>query len=94
VATLTDAVPSGSYLTLTHMASDLLAQEAQDSLEDMQGQMMRMRFMSRNREQVARFFEGTELVEPGLVPVEEWRPDPKTSGAGRSSLWCGVGRKR
>jgi hypothetical protein len=94
VATLTDAVPSGSYLTLTHMASDLLAQEAQDSLEDMQGQMMRMRFMSRNREQVARFFEGTELVEPGLVPVEEWRPDPETSGAGRSSLWCGVGRKR
>ena len=57
-------------------------------------QLMRMRFTSRNREQVARFFEGTELIGPGLVRVEEWRPDPATSGAGRSSLWCGVGRKR
>ena len=87
------AVPPGSYLALTHLASDLLAQEAQDGLEDMQGERMRMRFTSRDREQVARFFEGTELVEPGLVRVEEWRPDPATSSAGRSSLWCGVGRK-
>jgi hypothetical protein len=94
VAMLTGAVPSGSYLTLTHMASDLLGQETQDNLEDIQSQMMRMRFTSRNREQVARFFDGTELVEPGLVPVEQWRPDSAASDAGRSSLWCGVGRKR
>jgi hypothetical protein len=94
VATIMDAVPSGSYLALTHLASDLLAQEAQDSLGDMQEERMRMRFTSRDREQVARFFEGTELVEPGIVRVEEWRQDPAASGAGRSSLWCGVGRKR
>jgi hypothetical protein len=94
VATLMDAVPSGSFLALTHLASDLLGQDAQDGLEDVNAQKMRMRFTSRDREQVARFFEGTELVEPGLVRVEEWRPDPAASGAGRSSLWCGVGRKR
>jgi len=93
VATIMDAVPSGSYLALTHLASDLLAQESQDGLADMQGERMRMRFTSRDREQVARFFEGTELVEPGIVRVEEWRQDPAASGAGRSSLWCGVGRK-
>ncbi len=94
VAMLMDAVPSGSYLALTHLASDLLDQETQDGLEDVQGQMMRKQFTSRNREQVARFFKGMDLVEPGLVPVEEWRPDPKTSGTGRSSLWCAAGRKR
>jgi hypothetical protein len=93
VATLMDAVPAGSYLALTHLASDLLAQEAQDSLGDMQEERMRMRFTSRDREQVARFFEGTELVEPGLVRVEEWRPDPAISSASMSPLWCGVGRK-
>jgi len=93
VATIMDAVPSGSYLALTHLASDLLAQEAQDGLGDMQEERMRMRFTSRDREQVARFFEGTELVEPGIVRVEEWRQAPAASGAGRSSLWCGVGRK-
>jgi hypothetical protein len=94
VATIMDAVPSGSYLALTHLASDLLTQEAQDGLEDVSGERMRMRFTCRDREQVARFFDGTELVEPGLVQVEEWRPDAAASGAGRSSLWCGVGRKR
>jgi S-adenosyl methyltransferase len=68
--------------------------EAQDGLEDMQGERMRMRFTSRDRARVARFFERTELVEPGIVRVGEWRQDPAASGAGRSSLWCGAGRKR
>ena len=35
-----------------------------------------------------------DLVEPGLVPVEDWRPDPGTAGAGRSAGWSGVGRER
>jgi S-adenosyl methyltransferase len=47
----------------------------------------------RSREQVARFFEGTDLVEPGLVRVEEWRPD-SGSPAGRTAGWCAVERKR
>ncbi len=89
-----DAVPPGSYLALTHMGSDLLDDEAQDGLEGMQGRMMRRRFTSRTREEVARFFEGTELVEPGLVRVEEWRSEAGVPGAERSPLWCAVGRKR
>ena len=48
----------------------------------------------RTREQVARFFEGTDLAEPGIVRVEEWRPASGTTGTTRSSLWCAVGRKR
>jgi hypothetical protein len=94
VATLMDAVPPGSYLALTHLASDLLGQEAQDGLEGVQGQLMRKQFTSRSREQVNRFFEGMDLVEPGLVRVEEWRPGPRAGGSGTSSLWCAVGRKR
>jgi len=93
VATLLDAVPSGSYLALTHLASDLLDADAQDGLKDVNGQRMRKQFTSRDREQVARFFAGTDLVEPGLVRVEEWRPVPG-SGPGTSSLWCAAGRKR
>jgi hypothetical protein len=48
----------------------------------------------RTREQVAEFFTGTDLVEPGVVPVEDWRPEPGTSGEGKSTVWCAVGRKR
>jgi hypothetical protein len=47
----------------------------------------------RSREQVAQFFTGTELIEPGLVRVEEWRPEPSADESARSSLWCAVGRK-
>jgi len=94
VARLLDAVPPGSYLALTHMGSDLLDEETQDGLEGMQDRMMRRRFTSRTREQVARFFAGTDLVEPGLVRVEEWRAEPAAGATDRSPLWCAVGRKR
>src|SRR5262249_27828090 len=94
VARLLDAVPSGSYLALTRMGSDLLDEETQNDLEGMQDRMMRRRFTSRTREQVARFFDGTDLVDPGLVRVEEWRAEPAAGTTDRSPLWCAVGRKR
>jgi hypothetical protein len=42
---------------------------------------------------VAPFFDGTDLVEPGLVPVEEWRPEPGPD-EGESAVWGAVGRKQ
>ena len=48
----------------------------------------------RSREQVARFFDGMDLVEPGLVRLKEWRPGPATGDAGEGTLWCAVARKR
>jgi hypothetical protein len=42
---------------------------------------------------VARFFADLDLVEPGLVPVEQWRPDPGASDTGNSAMWGAVGRK-
>ena len=53
---------------------------------------MQQQLTARSREQVARFFAGTDLVEPGLVRVEEWRPEPGAD-AGQSVLWGAVGRK-
>jgi S-adenosyl methyltransferase len=55
--------------------------------------MSRQQYAYRSHDQVARFFAGTDLVEPGLVRVEQWRPPPG-GGAGRSSVWGAVGRKR
>jgi hypothetical protein len=93
VASLMDAVPSGSYLALSHMGTDLLGRETEDGLKHVADRMMQQKLAARSLEQVARFFEGTDLVEPGLVRVEEWRPEPGAGDAGRSSLWCAVGRK-
>jgi hypothetical protein len=93
VATLMDAVPPGSYLALSHAGSDLVSPQVQRGIEDVAGRMIRQQLASRTREQVARFFHGTDLVEPGLVRVEDWRPEPTFDNTARSSLWCGVGRK-
>ena len=94
VATLMDAMPPGSHLAISHPASDLLGREAIDNLTDVSDRMMRQEITYRSREQVARFFDGTDLVAPGLVRAEEWRPDPGTTDAGTSALWCAIGRKR
>jgi hypothetical protein len=94
VARLLDAVPPGSYLALSHPASDLISSETQQGLEGVADRMIQQDFSYRSREQVAHFFEGTDMVDPGLVRVEEWRPAAGTAGAERSFLWCAVGRKQ
>jgi hypothetical protein len=94
VAELLAAVPAGSYLVISHLGSDLLAQDKLDSIVGIAGQMVQQQPVYRDREQLARFFAGTDLVEPGLVRVEEWRNDPGADRATRSSLWSAVGRKR
>jgi hypothetical protein len=58
------------------------------------GELFQQHFTYRTREQVARFFEGMDFVEPGVVRLEEWRPDPAAGDAGTSIGWCAVGRKR
>jgi hypothetical protein len=94
IATLMGAVPPGSYLAISHSASDLLGRGKQAGLEDISGRTMQQRYTPRTREQVARFFAGADLVEPGLVRVEDWRPDPGAGDTRRSSMWGAVGRKR
>ena len=93
VARLMGAVPSGSYLAISHGGSDLLGKEALDGLAGVATRRMQQKVVYRSREQIARFFQGTDLVEPGLVRVEAWRPDPGTSDTAKSSGWCALGRK-
>jgi trans-aconitate methyltransferase len=93
VARLLDAVPPGSYLAVSHLGSDLLSQETREGIEGLSGRVMQQRMTMRSREQVARFFEGTDLVEPGLVRAEQWRPEPGTGTTAKSCLWCAAGRK-
>jgi len=95
VAQIMNAVPSGSYLAISHGGSDLFDGETLDDLKDVTNQkMVRQQLALRSREEVARFFEGTDFVEPGLVRLVEWHSDRATDGAGKSTFWCAVGRKR
>jgi S-adenosyl methyltransferase len=44
-------------------------------------------------EEIARFFDGLELVDPGLVNVTLWRPDRPSDTPRRSLIYGGVGLK-
>jgi S-adenosyl methyltransferase len=44
-------------------------------------------------EQVLRFFEGLQVVDPGVVPIDEWRPDPGTVNPPEVPALGGVGKK-
>ena len=94
VAKVLDAMPSGSYLALSHLGAELLAGEAREGFENVVSRSAQQQYIGRSREEMTRFFEGMDLVEPGLVRVEEWRPDPDPGEEGRSALWCALARKR
>jgi len=93
VASLMHALPPGSHLAISHIAADLIDPETRSGLDNLADQMIQQDFTFRGGEQVARFFAGTDLVAPGLVRVEEWRPEPGDP-AGTSAVWGAVGRKR
>ena len=94
VGQVMDAVPSGSYLALSHLGREFLPPETLRQMEDLSRGNIQQQFVYRSRDQVARFFTGMDLVEPGMVPLEDWRPGPGTPDIGKPTLWCAVGRKR
>jgi hypothetical protein len=74
VARLMDGVVSGSYLTMSHLTDDMQTEEMK-ALADSVPASARYIFVARSRDEFARFFDGLELVEPGVVPIDQWRPD-------------------
>jgi len=93
VATLMDAVPPGSYLSLSHPASDIDA-EAMAKMAIVLNQMIAEKVTFRDRAAVSGFFIGLDLVEPGLVQASKWRPASEIEAASPAALWAGVARKK
>ena len=92
VSALVGAVPPGSYLAISHPAADIET-EAMAQMAERLNKLMAEKVTFRTRPQVARFFEGLELVEPGMVRVQEWRPDTEMEAKSPAALWGGVARK-
>ena len=91
VARLLAALPAGSYLVISHPTDDFNPDK---------GESMRVynersaeQAVVRDRAETARFFDGLDLLDPGVVPVAGWRPDSDETAAKPSSMWCGVARK-
>ncbi|CAL9353734.1 hypothetical protein SUDANB145_00519 [Streptomyces sp. enrichment culture] len=95
VAELSSALAPGSMLVLTHAAYEGIplpperAEGAVDVYKDIRNPLI-----MRTREEIARFFEGYDMVEPGLVPMARWRPEgaPEDEDPYAFSGFAGVGR--
>jgi S-adenosyl methyltransferase len=98
VARLVEAVAPGSYLAISHITTDGQPQHMSEVMERLGRTMQGSNPPAlRPLPDVVRFFDGLELVEPGIVPVNDWRPDGlPPSGqhpARRSPLYGGIARK-
>jgi hypothetical protein len=74
-----DAVPSGSYLVVSHPTLEL-GGEANAEAMRFWNEHATPPITARSRAEIGQFFEGLKLVEPGLVPCTQWRPDPVEVG--------------
>jgi hypothetical protein len=83
----------GSYLVLAHPASDIHSEQIGDAAARF-NRVMDDGVTLRTRGQVARFLDGLELTEPGLVQLHRWRPDSEgPEPDGELANYGAVGRK-
>jgi hypothetical protein len=92
VSALLDALPSGSYLTMSHPSADFSPEEAAGAVAA--SERSGVSFTPRTQAEVAAFFAGLELVDPGVTPVLAWRPDGAAPADPRAVYYYGaMGRK-
>jgi hypothetical protein len=92
IRTLMEPLPAGSYLALGHHTADIFPE-----LEEFSRYLSKLNpeytATLRSRDQVAGYFEGLELVPPGVVQISQWRPDSAYDEDLPAALWGGVARK-
>jgi len=92
VKRLMQACAPGSFVTISHPASDIDAEQMAEMARRL-NQSVAEKSTHRDRAGVARLFDGLELVEPGVIRAAEWRPDSDLEAASPAALWAGVARK-
>lgn len=96
VATLREALAPGSYIAITHGHGGTVSKEVEKQVRGAYRNTAARDIIPRTPEQVLGYFEGMEVLEPGLVPVEAWRPaeGPVPIDMTKPGFFAVVGRKR
>jgi S-adenosyl methyltransferase len=94
IATLMSAVPPGSCLVISHPASDIQAAAMAEMVKRINDRLPAATTTLRDRAAVTRFFDGLEILDPGVVQPHRWRPASRDVTGVDVTAWCGVGRKR
>jgi hypothetical protein len=93
VGRLVAAVPAGSWLAIYHPASDIDQQRVGEAVRRVNARSAGTTTL-RSHAQVIRFFDGLELLEPGLVQVHRWQPGwAVPSGGEQIAAYAGLARK-
>jgi hypothetical protein len=93
IAAFRDALPSGSYLALSHGTSDFRTQAATDAMQVYNNATSTVTL--RTHQEITALFTGWDLEDPGLVQAPLWRPDtPPPRNLNKIWLYGGVGRLR
>ena len=90
VSRLMDAVPPGSYLTISDTTTDIDTERVTDGTARLNARLGPAQSTLRTRGQFERYFDGLELVEPGIVPLPQWRTLPNPLVV---PVFAGMGRK-
>jgi len=91
VAAFRDAMPAGSYLVLSHATHDVRPEESARARSMYRGASSPL--VTRSRDEIAAFFAGFELVDPGLVFTTQWRPPEPGPLSEQRDIYAGVARK-
>lgn len=89
-----DAFPSGSHIVISHVSHEGASSDEMHVAREL-SQATPTPGQLRTRDEILKFFDGYELVEPGLVWGPQWRPDgpPEGDEANQMAFYAGVGRK-
>jgi hypothetical protein len=91
VATVMEPMPSGSYLAVTHPTPDFNPEETAQAVAAAEAAGITL--VPRGQAEIARFFSGLDVVDPGVTPVLSWRPDAPPDDPRSAYYWAGVARK-
>jgi S-adenosyl methyltransferase len=91
---LAAAMPAGSFLVISHAASDISPGRMAEMTSRLNGQLAGASYTGRARDAVAGFFDGLDLVSPGVVKVTQWHPRSQFESERAASQWGGVALKR
>jgi S-adenosyl methyltransferase len=91
VATVMEPMPSGSYLAVTHPTPDFNPEETAQAVAAAEAAGITL--VPRGQAEIARFFSGLEVVDPGVTPVLSWRPDEPPADPRSAYYWAGIARK-
>jgi hypothetical protein len=90
IGQLTDALPSGSYLAVSHATSDFLTDADRRLVQDVYSPTASGGATSRSFSEISRFLGDWKHVAPGLVDISDWRPDGPSPRPDRTLFYGGV----